>query len=76
MRTAPGIPDHFGRKRAEGYGQDSKDSGEQLTQIAKLIDAGKLKPVIDRILPLSEARQADELSQAGHSRGKIVLLLS
>jgi hypothetical protein len=32
--------------------------------------------VIDRILPLSEARQADELSQAGHSRGKIVLLLS
>jgi NADPH:quinone reductase-like Zn-dependent oxidoreductase len=50
-----------------------RQDGGQLTQLAKLIDAGKLKPMIDRILPVSDARLAHELSQAGHSRGKIVL---
>src|SRR6266481_8812736 len=48
-------------------------SGAQLAEIAKLIDSGKLAPVIDRILPLSEVRRAHELSQSGHTRGKIVL---
>ncbi|MEY2530408.1 MAG: hypothetical protein QOI96_493 [Verrucomicrobiota bacterium] len=48
-------------------------SGAQLAEIAKMIDSGKLAPIIDRILPLSEARRAHELSQSGHVRGKIVL---
>jgi NADPH:quinone reductase-like Zn-dependent oxidoreductase len=47
--------------------------GTALAEIAKLIDAGKLTPVIDRILPLSEARRAHQLSEAGHTHGKIVL---
>src|SRR5258705_12275835 len=46
---------------------------EQLAEIAKIIDSGKLAPGIDRILPLSEARRGHELSQSGHLRGKIVL---
>jgi NADPH:quinone reductase-like Zn-dependent oxidoreductase len=44
-----------------------------LAEIAKLIDSGTLKPTIDRVLPLSEARRAHELSESGHVRGKIVL---
>ena len=48
-------------------------SGAQLAEIAKIIDAGQLAPVIDRILPLSEARRAHELSKSGHTHGKIVL---
>jgi NADPH:quinone reductase-like Zn-dependent oxidoreductase len=48
-------------------------SGAQLAEIAKMIDSGKLAPIIDRILPLSEARRAHELSQSGHVRGKIAL---
>ena len=48
-------------------------SGAQLAEIAKIIDSGKLAPVIDRIIPLSEVRRAHELSQSGHVRGKIVL---
>jgi NADPH:quinone reductase-like Zn-dependent oxidoreductase len=47
--------------------------GAQLSAIAKLIDSAKLRPTIDRILPLSEARHAHELSQNGHTRGKVVL---
>jgi NADPH:quinone reductase-like Zn-dependent oxidoreductase len=51
----------------------AQPSGEQLAEIAKIIDSGKLAPVIDRILPLSEARRAHELSQSGHTHGKIAL---
>jgi NADPH:quinone reductase-like Zn-dependent oxidoreductase len=51
----------------------SHPNGAQLAEIAKIIEAGKLTPVIDRILPLSEARRAHELSQSGHTHGKIAL---
>jgi NADPH:quinone reductase-like Zn-dependent oxidoreductase len=47
--------------------------GAQLSKIAELIDSAKLKPTIDRVLPLREARRAHELSQNGNIRGKIVL---
>jgi NADPH:quinone reductase-like Zn-dependent oxidoreductase len=47
--------------------------GAQLSKITKLIDSAKLRPTIDRILPLSEARRAHELSENGHVHGKIVL---
>jgi len=46
---------------------------DQLTQIAELIDKGEVKVVVQMILPLAEARRAQEISQAGAARGKIVL---
>ena len=45
----------------------------ELTQIAGLVDAGKVKLFVETVLPLSEARKAQELSESGHTRGKIVL---
>src|SRR5438445_8587652 len=51
----------------------AQPNGAQLAEIAKIIDSGKLAPVIDRILPFSEARRAHELSQSGHTHGKIAL---
>ena len=51
-------------------------SGPQLDQIARMIDQGQMKPVIHTVLPLSEARQAQVISQGGHARGKIVLRVS
>ena len=48
----------------------------ELTQIARLVDAGKVKPFVEKVLPLSEARKAHELSQSGHTRGKIVLTMA
>jgi len=48
-------------------------NAEQLSEIATLIDAGKLRIVVEAVLPLPEARSAQERSQAGHVRGKIVL---
>ena len=46
---------------------------EELTQISKLIASGQVKVNVETILPLRDARKAQELSQTGHARGKIVL---
>ena len=46
---------------------------ELLTQVGVLIDAGKLRPIIDAVFPLAQARQAYEQATKGHTRGKIVL---
>ena len=48
---------------------------DQLTQIATLIDDGDLKATVSTVLPLGEAARAHELSQTGHVKGKIVLLV-
>ncbi len=48
-------------------------SGENLATIAKLVDEGVLRPVVDSVLPLSQVAQAHERVEAGHCRGKIVL---
>jgi len=45
----------------------------RLSQIAALVDAGKLRVVIDQEFPLSDAKAAHELSETGHARGKIIL---
>ena len=44
-----------------------------LVEIARLVDAGRVKTVVDTVLPLDEARRAHQLSAHGHARGKIVL---
>ena len=48
-------------------------SRAQLVEIARLIDAGQIRPVLDVVLPLARAREAFERGLAGHVRGKIVL---
>jgi NADPH:quinone reductase-like Zn-dependent oxidoreductase len=50
-------------------------SGEQLRQIGALLDAGQIRPVIDRVFPLGEAREAYKAARDGHPRGKIVLTI-
>jgi NADPH:quinone reductase-like Zn-dependent oxidoreductase len=53
----------------------AQPNARQLAEIAELVDAGKLRAVVETVLPLSEARRAHELIQTGHTRGKIVLKL-
>lgn len=49
---------------------------EQLVAITKLVEEGKIKTHIETVLPLSEVKKAHELSQSGHTRGKIVMKVS
>ena len=50
-----------------------KPSAAQLAEIAGLVDAGLLRPTIDRVLPLSAAAEAHAYGELGRTRGKIVL---
>jgi NADPH:quinone reductase-like Zn-dependent oxidoreductase len=47
--------------------------GARLQLLAGMIDAGKLRTVIDTILPLAQAPAAHERSAGGRARGKIIL---
>ncbi len=51
----------------------AKSLPDQLKQLAELIDAGKIKPVIAQVMPLKDAARAHRISEEGHTRGKIVL---
>ena len=46
---------------------------ENLKKINELVEAGQLKPVPGTLFPLEQAQQAQELSQTGHGRGRIIL---
>lgn len=50
-----------------------KPSGDQLRTIANYIEAGKIKPVIDRVFPLKMRKKAMEYSEAGRAKGKIIV---
>jgi NADPH:quinone reductase-like Zn-dependent oxidoreductase len=51
-------------------------SSEQLAKIVGLVAEGAVRVEITKTFPLSEASQAHTLSEAGHTRGKIVLEVS
>ena len=46
---------------------------EQLAELARLVDTGDLRPAIDSVFPLADARAAFERSMAAGKRGKVVL---
>lgn len=48
----------------------------QLDELTQLLDAGKLKVIIDSIYPLTEIAAAHEKSESGRARGKIVIQVS
>jgi NADPH:quinone reductase-like Zn-dependent oxidoreductase len=46
---------------------------KELVEIARLIDTGVVKPVVDAVFPLSRAKEAYERGLGGHNCGKLVL---
>jgi alcohol dehydrogenase len=50
-----------------------KPLGDELAQIAILVAKGVIKPVVDRIFPVSECQSAIEYSASGRARGKIII---
>ena len=51
----------------------TKDPGDRLVLLKELIEAGKVTPVIDRTLPLSEVPDAIRYLETGQARGKVVI---
>lgn len=59
-----------------GAGISSHADADDLTEVAQLIDAGKIKPVVTEVLPLTDAVKAQQQAATHHTRGKIVLRIA
>jgi NADPH:quinone reductase-like Zn-dependent oxidoreductase len=55
------------------YGLVTTGEGGGLDTIKSLVEEGKLKPIIDRVYPLTEVAAAQEYSKLRRAKGKIVL---
>ncbi len=51
----------------------AKNSKDDLIVLKELIEAGKVRPVIDRTYPLNQTAEAIRYLEAGHARAKVVI---
>ena len=56
-----------------GFMGIAKINQKDLVFMKELLEAGKVKPVIDRQYPLSETAEAVRYLEEGHARGKVVI---
>jgi len=50
-----------------------KANGSQLREITPLLDAGVIRPVVDRVFPFESTNQAMAYVEAGRAKGKVVV---
>jgi NADPH:quinone reductase-like Zn-dependent oxidoreductase len=53
-----------------------KPRGGDLEKIGALIEAGKIRPVVERVFNLDQIAETHRLSETGHVRGKLVVKIS
>lgn len=66
------------RRRAQGRGIGysflfMKANGKQLREISRLIEAGAIRPVMDRVFPFESTNEALAYVEAGRAKGKVVI---
>ena len=47
--------------------------GSQLAEICELLKAGRIRPVIDKVFPFGQAREALAYLEKGRAKGKVVV---
>jgi NADPH:quinone reductase-like Zn-dependent oxidoreductase len=68
------------RRRARNRGVDfsflfMRANGSQLREITRLIEAGAIRPVMDRVFPFEATNEALAYVEAGRAKGKVVVKL-
>ena len=63
------------RRRVEYSFLFMEASGDQLRQIGTLVDAGALRPVVDRVYPFESIAEALAHVESGRAKGKVVVRL-
>ncbi|MEU5026937.1 NADP-dependent oxidoreductase [Streptomyces milbemycinicus] len=54
-----------------------KASGDQLRELTPLVEAGKIRPVVDRVFPFESTREALEYAEKGRTKpGKVVIKIT
>ena len=51
-------------------------SGDQLAEIASLVDSGIIRPVIDRVFPFESTKEALAYLDQGRAKGKVVVTMT
>ncbi|NLD02136.1 MAG: zinc-binding dehydrogenase [Clostridiales bacterium] len=51
----------------------AKPSAEDLAYIVRLVEEGRVKPVIDKTYPLAQTAQAVRYQSKGHAMGKVMI---
>jgi len=62
-------------KQKIGFMGIAKLNQKDLVLVKELLEAGKVKPVLDRRYPLSQTAEAIRYLEEGHARGKVVITL-
>lgn len=50
-----------------------QSNGKKLGELMRIVEAGAIKPVIDRVFPLEETAEAHRYLETGRAKGKVVL---
>jgi NADPH:quinone reductase-like Zn-dependent oxidoreductase len=69
-------PTELQKHGIRGAGISSHADADDLTEIAHLVDAGKIKPIVTEVLPLTDAVKAQQQAATHHTRGKVVLRIA
>src|SRR5436190_18147106 len=69
-------PAEIQKRGIHGAAISAHPDAADLTQIARLIDGGKVKPTVTQVLPLSEAIAAQQQAATHHTSGKVVLRIA
>src|SRR5215211_1466019 len=73
VTIAARLSDEAGKAQNIRAVSTGRASADTLKQVSELIEAKQLRPVVGEVFPLADVRQAHELSQSGHGRGRIIL---
>jgi NADPH:quinone reductase-like Zn-dependent oxidoreductase len=69
-------PAELEKRGLRGASMSVRPNSGDLSEIARLIDAGKIKPMVTQVLPLSEAIAAERQAETHHTQGKVALRIA
>jgi NADPH:quinone reductase-like Zn-dependent oxidoreductase len=75
VTVAGRLPEGAGKEEGVLATGAGSAPAEALKQISQLIETKQIRPVVGKVFSLSEAPQAQAISQRGHGRGRIILMM-